>query len=498
VAIDGSERRTRRAIIGAGLGALGATVVSGLGGASPGRAADGDPIMVGSTVSGTLVTSIANTTNNHSVLVAQSTTGTGLIGTTGSDVGVRGTASTGIGVKGESQSSNGLLGSSASSNAIYGTSNATTLAAIEGQSVGNSTGVLGWSGTGSPPPARARTGVYGFAVQDNTSVGTYGESSTGTGVFGLSHSTVRPAIHGASLGDFVGVYGRSGNANPPPAINKIGVFGQADQDVNSTGVFGLSSSGRGVIGSSTSATGVGGTSGSGVGVFGQSVSGVGVVGLTASSEAAVFGRSGGDGTGVMGHSGGAPLPTSRAKTGVYGFAAQDATSVGVRGESTPGIGILGIGGTVGVKGISPNFTGVVATGTVGVSAQGGPAAGGGVGVSATGIGFGARGVEATASSGGIALHASNPSTDGMALVVAGWSLFRTSGIATVAGGKSTVTVGVPGLTSDAFVMATLQQSRPGVWVTAVTKSTSSATITIRLNKMVSTQTTVGWLLLRNP
>jgi hypothetical protein len=77
-------------------------------------------------------------------------------------------------------------------------------------------------------------------------------------------------------------------------------------------------------------------------VIGTSVSGYGVFGTsTSSSKPATVGHSEGNSTGLLGFSSGpAMILAALAKTGVYGYAAQDATAVGVKGESTAGTGVL--------------------------------------------------------------------------------------------------------------------------------------------------------------
>jgi hypothetical protein len=80
-------------------------------------------------------------------------------------------------------------------------------------------------------------------------------------------------------------------------------------------------------------------SGSGHGVDANSPTGTAVYADSGSSTApAVIGRSAGDNTGLQGYSGSAVAPASPAKTGVYGYAAQDAGSVGVRGTAPSGRG----------------------------------------------------------------------------------------------------------------------------------------------------------------
>jgi hypothetical protein len=118
-----------------------------------------------------------------------------------------------------------------------------------------------------------------------------------------------------------------------------------------TAIWGISDSNTGVQGNSSSGVGVQGNSSSGVGVQGNSTSQIGVVGLSTNSTGStfgVFGRSnssagagvGGRGfanrTGVVGYSGGGTFPSAPAKTGVYGYAAQDSSSKGIYGKSPGG------------------------------------------------------------------------------------------------------------------------------------------------------------------
>jgi hypothetical protein len=119
----------------------------------------------------------------------------------------------------------------------------------------------------------------------------------------------------------------------------FGVFGNSTSNY---GVYGLSTSSSGVRGESGSGTGVYGKSTSSTGVHGESTSNIGVSGFSnATDQSASRGWSYGDATGVQGVSGTAVLPPSQAKTGVFGYANQDTTATGVRGESVIGVGVRG-------------------------------------------------------------------------------------------------------------------------------------------------------------
>jgi hypothetical protein len=166
-----------------------------------------------------------------------------------------------------------------------------------------------------------------------------GVSFQSIGVFGSSDDTVRPGSAGWSRGDSTGVqgYSSSGPGIVVDAKPKTGVYGYANQDSSALGVFGQSGAGSGVRGESVS----------GIGVVGRATSGTGAdaMGMFARSDSpgapALGARSAGNGTGVLAMSGTANLPAPKARTGVYGYAAQSSTSKGVWGNSPAGHGLHG-------------------------------------------------------------------------------------------------------------------------------------------------------------
>jgi hypothetical protein len=290
MAIESLMPHSRRALLTGALGGLAALAAQAIGTPAPVGAHDPDDVALGGTNTASSATRITNATNASTVFKALSSAG-------------------GVGVRGESDSNNGVLGVSSTSNAVYGTSAATNSAAIQGQATGGSTGVLGWSGTGTPPFTPGHTGVLGFSDQG---VGVRGEGSG------------------------IGVYGKSGNI---PQFSAAGVFGSSDLP-NTPGVYGLGFA-FGVKADALGAGGVGvqGSGTGGAGVFGIS-NGVGVAGGSREAFSGVTG----DSTGVVGWSGSITQPTAPAKTGVFGFADQDANAVGVRGTSNKGRGGIFKGG----------------------------------------------------------------------------------------------------------------------------------------------------------
>ena len=154
------ETRTpsRRALLAGLLGGLGAWVGSGIVGPSRVPAADGDPVLLGSLDnSESAVTKITNTSGGNA-LWGVVPTGTAILGSAANGAGV------------------GAIGGSPSRGAV------------EGRSSGNGTGVQGVSASAAPA-SPAKTGVFGYANQDATSVGVRGESPAGFGLYGKTTGT---------------------------------------------------------------------------------------------------------------------------------------------------------------------------------------------------------------------------------------------------------------------------------------------------------------------
>jgi hypothetical protein len=292
-----------------------------------------------------------------------------------------------------------------------------------------------------------------------------GQSADGTGVYGRTTTGAVGAVVGRNENHRTGVFGfSSGLSDSWPLVPaKTGVYGYAAQDATASGVWGMSTSGRGVYGS---------TSLGGVGVYGKSVGGTGIVGnsdtyigVYANSGAvvgpAMAARAGGNSTGVLGYSGSGAVPVASAKTGVYGYAAQDATAIGVRGVSPAGRGVQGEATSgFGVRGAATSGYGAYVTSTSGTA------------------------VYAAATTSGYALR-----TSGRVKVE------KASGVATILGTKTSVVV-TPGLdvTMSSFVLLTPKGSLGGrnLWYT--TDATAN-TFTIRVSSALTVNLAVGWLLL---
>jgi hypothetical protein len=105
-----AEPRSRRALLGAGVGALVATAANALGRASPVGAND-ENIQVGHTyTTATTETKLKNHANGNSVFIAETTDpgGTGLVGIGGA-TGVAGSSANGLGVYAEGAHGEGFM-----------------------------------------------------------------------------------------------------------------------------------------------------------------------------------------------------------------------------------------------------------------------------------------------------------------------------------------------------------------------------------------------------
>lgn len=190
MAVEVSVPRSRRALLAASLGAAGAALVSA---ARPFaiRATEGDTVHVGDELTGTSLTRI--TTTGANAFWGETDAGIGVAGTSSAaidGIGVYGGADYGQGVSGASTFGVGVYGSSGDLYGVHGWSDAVDEAAILGRSNGDSTGVFGYSGNRDAPAAApaspAKTGVYGYAVQDAGARGVYGRTAAGQGVRGYA------------------------------------------------------------------------------------------------------------------------------------------------------------------------------------------------------------------------------------------------------------------------------------------------------------------------
>jgi hypothetical protein len=184
MSVETSTPRSRRAVLAAALGGLGAVIASRIATPDAARAADGDPVQIGATNDGTTTTALTNSGANAAFAV------TGV----------------GQGVSGQTLDGTGLWGASTDAVPV-----------ADFTLPGHRTGVVGLVGAGAGIANNTgETGVYGFSDVSGNSTGVWGDTADGYGVFGNG---------------FVGVYG----------LGQVGVVG--DVGATGTGVYGFAGTG---------------------------------------------------------------------------------------------------------------------------------------------------------------------------------------------------------------------------------------------------------------
>jgi len=182
-----TKSSSRRALLDGEVGGLGALAASAFARPRITQAHDVDDVWLGNPNSSNFETAITNSGDDTTVFSATSThAGIAIKGTSTSGTGVDGSSTSGIGIQGISSSNRGVYGQSISNTAVYGLALAADKPASVGHSANNWTGLQGFSGAFVLPAAKAKTGVYGYAAQDNFSRGVTGESPAGIGVYGIS------------------------------------------------------------------------------------------------------------------------------------------------------------------------------------------------------------------------------------------------------------------------------------------------------------------------
>jgi hypothetical protein len=171
---------------------------------------------------------------NATGVAGETTVGVGTHGIATSGVGVRGQTTSGIAVKADTTSGTAVKADTSSGTAIdansvtgNGIRGSAGLDGVIGESKGNKTGIVGFSGSTQAPAGPANTGVYGEASQDATARGVFGKSTTGQGVRGeaTSGAGVRAeATTGLAL-DVAGraAFSRSGRASLPAGAKFVDV-----------------------------------------------------------------------------------------------------------------------------------------------------------------------------------------------------------------------------------------------------------------------------------
>jgi hypothetical protein len=231
------------------------------------------------------------------------------------------------------------------------------------------------SALGRPLAVRAANGdpVVAGSVEDATAT-TGVTTTTGNGLQGTSSDAAASGVYGESTAGAYGVAGRSPSG--------VGVLGEGSWGVKALG------------GADGYAVHAFNPWSGGVGIYAEAVEpAVKAVGVYAKS--AVEAKSFGNGTAVLGFSGAGDPPAAPAKTGIYGYAAQDGSARGVVGESVDGIGVSGTSNSAtGVYGGSDSGRGVYGSSGSGSGVYGDSSSGNAV----QAFSYSGRGVYATSNS----------------------------------------------------------------------------------------------------
>lgn len=311
-----------------------------------------------------------------------------------------------------------------------------------------------------------------------------GESNSAT----LPTTLTNSAMSGASLSVVASNVTGTGNAVVATARG------------TGTAITGTGNAGRGVTGATQTGIGVRASAiTSGYGVYSTSATGI-----------ALKATSGGQTADISSTSATLPALVSKATGGTIGL-------VGLGGNFAPatypdgGVGVLGdnpAAGGVGVWGRSTDGSALVGDGVTGYGVE----AYGAVGVLGSGdfagvIGDvdGATGVQGwsgttTAPNPGVNVGIWAGADNGRtALKVQGVTRMNRSGRVSIGSTKRSINVTVPGgISSTSLGFATLQTDRLGFWVEAVVLGTTTSSITIYLNKALTTATYVSWLVIDRP
>jgi hypothetical protein len=253
-----TSRRSRRDALAGAAGALGVLAAESLVRATPARAADGDPVILGQgniASSFTIIQSpgggvygiasngisagVLGRIGNESTMFAPSA---GVVGTSHDGVGVHGVSDTNAGVKGLSSSGAGVNAQSTSGVGVFAQSSSG--AGVQAQTSTGFAGVYGLKGTASG------IGATGGVVGDShDGIGVSGVSATSVAVRGTSASG--DGVEGYGGGSGIGVYGQGGSGGGN------GVQGYAGSTAGA-GVYGVNVfGGRGILGASDIAGGIG-------------------------------------------------------------------------------------------------------------------------------------------------------------------------------------------------------------------------------------------------
>ena len=206
MSIDTVTPRTRRAILGAALGGVAAAVAGALGRPQAAEATDNQALLLG--VNSQTSTKVTGITSTSSIALAAETT---------SGTAIYGRATLGGAFYGESASVGGATTTSVNfadsgrAPGVDGTSFAVGGIGVFGNAYGSGSGVVGRSTSNSHEAITipAKTGVYGYAIQDGGSRGVFGQTTSGQGVRGEATTGVGVYAGATAGGTALSVNGRA-------------------------------------------------------------------------------------------------------------------------------------------------------------------------------------------------------------------------------------------------------------------------------------------------
>jgi hypothetical protein len=213
MSVDSSAPRSRRAVLAAALGGLGAVIASRFASPDAIRAANGDAVTVGNAFTGTAPTSLTSTAATGAAVEGHSGTGTG----------------------------------------VWATSDDNTPSTFVS---GNRTGLVGIGGAATGIAASTdETGVYGFSDVSANAAGIWGDTFDGTGVIGTGfwgvYGNGQVGVFGDVFSGGTGVYGFVGDVIAPAPTPGVGVEARANTTaetaLNVIGKAKFSRSGRGRV-----------------------------------------------------------------------------------------------------------------------------------------------------------------------------------------------------------------------------------------------------------
>ena len=285
--------------------------------------------------------------------------------------------------------------------------------------------------TGFSLPYTGDATAQGYAVATFTNDASSGSGSDGLYAYTSSTDAASVGVYGSSLGGS-GVYGYANSV-----LTTAGVYGLGDGN-SGYGIYGLATNNIGVYGTSSGTNSNGIATAAGLFGTGSSPTAIGVVGSVTSSNPAIMASNTGTGVGLSG--------SSAAAYGLYGISngsnnnSGQVTAAGVYGYSATATGVAGVSNSIGNPGIygynpvgnggygqsDSNGSGLYglsrSAAGAGVFGNNSAASGAAIGVQGTvtnGAGYGGLFLNYAGSGSAVALQGSTSSTAGIGVVGGG-------------------------------------------------------------------------------